>query len=374
VFGVWRAAVFGVAALAAAPLGAEDSTSSDSGAPPSPATWSLISETAPELAENGAPFYRPRAIAADRSGGAWVLDSGLPALFHFDPVGSFLCQVDAVGEGPGELRQPTRIAGTPGGGVVVYDTVNRRLSWFDREGVLVESRGFQPMVWNLAVGAEGALFVETRRMDLDGNRGGTRIRILRYAADLSAAALIDSALIATDTYIREPVFTNVPIPFHPELLWRLLPEERLLTARSADFVLRIFDAESLQLERTIQLAGAREPVTEADRQRHFESMSSSVDGVISHGAPEHIRRATRFPSHKPHFRQLWIDEMGNALLETYARRDGRYVVCALDLRDETRDSFTWPELDWTTAFSDSSMFRIEFKETGPQLQVYRKKP
>ena len=77
--------------------------------------------------------------------GAWatderiyVIDAQVPAVRAFDLHGQHLFDVGGPGQGPGEYGQPTAIALTDDGRVMVADPIGARINIYDAEGTLVD--------------------------------------------------------------------------------------------------------------------------------------------------------------------------------------------------------------------------------------------
>ena len=67
-------------------------------------------------------------------GGVYVADSQGPSLRRYDADGVHVADIGRPGEGPGEFQTIAALAGSPDGGVVVWDPATQRLSIFDPAG------------------------------------------------------------------------------------------------------------------------------------------------------------------------------------------------------------------------------------------------
>ncbi len=75
-------------------------------------------------------FYGPRAVAVDRQGRVYVVDTGNERVLVFSPEGTYLFQWGEAGEEPGQFREPVGIALDEEGRAYVADTWNGRIQRF----------------------------------------------------------------------------------------------------------------------------------------------------------------------------------------------------------------------------------------------------
>lgn len=103
-----------------------------------------------EVDGDGATFFRPVGLAADDTGGVFVLDAGDHQVKAFGPDGAFLNTFGREGQGPGEMQFPRSIT-TVGSNVVVSDQTRARLITFSTAGEYVDevavefTRGFSSL-------------------------------------------------------------------------------------------------------------------------------------------------------------------------------------------------------------------------------------
>jgi dipeptidyl aminopeptidase/acylaminoacyl peptidase len=114
-------------------------------------------------------FYEPVAIAADKQGNIYVLDSKNFRVQVFDSDRKFLRSFGRRGQGPGDLGRPECIDLDDAGNVYVGDPGNGRIEVFDPSGVRLRS---------VRVGATNIVFrvmkngdILLRSPNLDGGRG-----------------------------------------------------------------------------------------------------------------------------------------------------------------------------------------------------------
>ena len=83
------------------------------------------------LVDEGDGFFGAQEVAVLENDRIAVLDGDAKRVVVYDADGGFLAQYGREGSGPGEFQMPFEMAAAPGGGVVVYDVMNRRLERFD---------------------------------------------------------------------------------------------------------------------------------------------------------------------------------------------------------------------------------------------------
>ncbi len=281
------------------------------------------------VGEGDVEVLNPTGFCVDRTGSTWVVEAQVPSLKKFTEEGECVVAIESRGEGPGDLGMPTSVAVANDGSIVVYDIANRRFAFFSSTGEVLRVRPFSDIVWKFDTRQSGELYVETRETDFDGTQGGSCIRLWRYSFDLENGAVVDSLRVRDEVYIRKPRFTNVPVPFPDVMLWALSPAGNIVVAKSRDYSIRIVGRNLETLAKT-RHAGSRVKVTDEDKKRHFEAMTTTTDGVVSRGAPAYIRDATEFPKYKPAFAALLLDPEGYILLKTYAETENGAVFDVFD--------------------------------------------
>ncbi|MFQ6052209.1 MAG: 6-bladed beta-propeller [Candidatus Hydrothermarchaeota archaeon] len=78
------------------------------------------------------------SIEADLEGNIYILDRKLKKIVKFDNKGYFLGTIGREGQGPGEFRLPLNLRINSVGEIVVYDSLNHKFSFFQRDGSLIK--------------------------------------------------------------------------------------------------------------------------------------------------------------------------------------------------------------------------------------------
>lgn len=84
-------------------------------------------------------FFDPQSLRVNDQGEIWVPDRSENAVFVFAPSGALLRQVGQRGQGPGEFVNPTDVGFLEDGRVVVVDSGNGRVQFFDSKGTYLDS-------------------------------------------------------------------------------------------------------------------------------------------------------------------------------------------------------------------------------------------
>jgi hypothetical protein len=268
----------------------------------------------------------PSGFCVSPEGEVFVLERELCTIRRFDAQGNLVATFGDEGEGPGHLRFPTRMQLAPDGNLWIYELGNHRFSVFTPEGEYVTTHPIQDIVWGFGIAPSGAVYLETHEWDYEGRRGGTTIRLTRFASDLSSPAVVDSALIHDNTYITEPIRTNVPVPFHAQYMWKITPGGALVLANSGDYHLEL-RSPSGEVAVAAPPEVTRQKVTGEDKEHWFAGITTSnSEGGVSRGAPQHVRDNAEFPEYKPYFELLRVDHDGYILVQTF-EREGDLAVC-----------------------------------------------
>jgi len=102
-------------------------------------TWRLEPAYTLGTAASNIEFSYIHDMVADPDGRIWILDRTDPFLRSFSTAGTRLTASGRLGDGPGELRQPTLLAQTADG-VWIYDARQSRITIVRREGATARTQ------------------------------------------------------------------------------------------------------------------------------------------------------------------------------------------------------------------------------------------
>jgi DNA-binding beta-propeller fold protein YncE len=149
-------------------------------------------------------FYEPVAIASDRQGNIYVLDSRNFRVQVFDSDRKFLRSFGRQGQGPGDLGRPECIDLDDAGNVYVGDPGNGRIEVFDPAGVRLRSIRVSATNIVFRVMKNGDILL--RNPNLDGGRGLKDGQVPLFRVLDSQGTL--KRHIGQGTYFTKPPFTT----------------------------------------------------------------------------------------------------------------------------------------------------------------------
>lgn len=104
-------------------------------------------------------FYGPRGLDYDGKD-FWIADTGGHRIVRFSRSGEILQTFGSHGKGRGEFFNPLAVSVTPSGDrYCVADSDNRRVQCFDFAGRHLKTLDFEHRVFDVALGADGVLYV-----------------------------------------------------------------------------------------------------------------------------------------------------------------------------------------------------------------------
>ena len=106
-------------------------------------------------------FYMPAAVAVDKAGNIYVLDSGNNRLQKFSADGKYLASFGRFGQGPGEFIYPSWLAINSSENLYVSDPHNQRLEVLGSDGKSLRTIKFADLeIGNFFVASNGNLLME----------------------------------------------------------------------------------------------------------------------------------------------------------------------------------------------------------------------
>jgi streptogramin lyase len=261
-------------------------------------------------------FGQPSDVAVDDKGRIYVSDAKENNIKIFDAAGAYLKAIGRTGQGPGEFNYPMEVEYSHGR-LYIRELMNRRVSIFDTEGVFVKSipiSSADGMWWEVRALPDGRFLVQKEIVDF-GNFNAPQICLLDlHSADLAYIKTLYRHEIRRNKYIREPMTSNVPVPFASIVHWAVLPDGKVVIGYSGSYEIEIHDPDKGKIA---SFPHAYDPVevSATDRKAYFDGMTTSFtngNGIVStgKGAPEYIVKNTEFPKSKPPFSSIRTDAQG----------------------------------------------------------------
>jgi hypothetical protein len=279
----------------------------------------MMKETV-RLDESGMPddvfFEMTMDAVSGAQGNIYVADYRAHRIYKFAPSGKFLSSFGREGQGPGDLSGPAFIA-EAGDRIMVYEIRNRRFSFFDHEGAFLSHHAEQGLGYRIQKMRglpNGDFVVEWDITDFSQPDTPQDCRIEICGPDMKKKKTLVKGRIRLQKIIREPVRTNVPMPFPRRYHWDVSPDGHIIVGFSGKYEIDVFDSAGEKI-RSFSRPYSLLPVTKEDQKDFYDSLSfSSSDGTRLQEPPEFIRKHVVFPSEKPVFRDILVDSRGNILV------------------------------------------------------------
>jgi hypothetical protein len=249
-------------------------------------------------------------VTLDALGRIYVLDRQPNEVRVFDETGRHVRTLGREGGGPGEFRNPIRLAWGPDHNLWVLDEGNARYSVFDTAGNFRDSHSRRIGGWGYAM---QWIFDETGRLyepgyavdPATGEYGRVYIRhsVAEDVVPTDTFGLVRyDASASSHTLRSEGGLTVVGIPFAPRLTWHFDGVDGLWFAVNDAF--RLYHSSLAgDTSRIVERETEPIPVGEADRQAIRERFASF-------GEPAVNQIIARVPAMKPAFETFVVDDRG----------------------------------------------------------------
>ena len=287
--------------------------------------WQVAEEVRIGALEGSGPdlFGSISALEVDESGNIYVFESQAQELRVFDESGRHVRTIGREGGGPGEFKQGIGMAWAPDGNLWVVDPGNVRISVFDTGGNYVSMKrilgGYVMTPWPGRFDNAGNFY--HYGLDIDAERGG-RFVMVRFDTLMNALDTIRVPRPPDDRYFEmqsESGTMSAGIPYSATIISRVGPNGFLWIASTGDY--HIFK-RSLAEDTVLIVSRDFEalPVSEAE----IDSAIVGLEWFTRQGG--RVARS-RFPSVKPAFRSLYIDdESGIWVVPTVDNEDGTQLI------------------------------------------------
>lgn len=265
--------------------------------------WTIGGESSPE-----ADFSDITSVAVDSAGNVLVLDGKECRVLAFDAAGKFVRAFGRKGQGPGELNGPIGIAVTPANEIMVEDSLNRRLSYFARDGKFLRQ---QSTAQGMGMGLAGLVMDRRGRMAgrslfLDGGKIGFEIRV--YDADLKPGAALARLEMANLGGLKIDPLTNAPgLVLSPD------EQGRIFLGSSEGYRIRVFGFDGRPL-RIIEREYDPVPVRKEDLDRLYK-----IIGQMPATGGFNLKEMIKIPEVYPPYLMFVVDPAGRLLVRTHDR-------------------------------------------------------
>ncbi len=358
-----------------------------SAAPSDSGRWSLelLHEIRPD---DGTPgeLLEPSDVALTDHGHVVVADAGAGHITVYDASGTFVRTIGAKGEGPGEFR--VAWLAVRGDTLFVQDPQLARGSTFRiSTGEFLTSRNTACCYWApIGIDGSGRAVMPMMRSDPDTSAGPAawyvRAPLSSTSADTVRVPQRRAPSSVWEVKNGDRMQMTVTVPLAPRELRTVDPLGGFVTAWNGDYVLRV----SRQGDDTVALFGrvhTAERVSSAEKQAIVDARIEGMSGSTGPGSvPEPVLResfvTSKIPDVRPPFESFHVDPLGR----TWVRRSlADTTLVELDLFSADRrwldvvrvPGALWPAAMWTSmAWSaDRVVVPGEDDDGRPLLRVFR---
>lgn len=249
-----------------------------------------------------------------------------------------------TGAGPGEYKSPDLLFATPGGGTLLVDLGNARLSFYDAALKYQESmpiargepgRGMT-MVIPQGVDAQGRIYLQAIMREPGGRAdSGAVIRFNRAsgAMDTVAKLKLGEVEVSQTGGANNRSVSMRPVPLSPEDRWGVGPDGRVAIARAANYAVEWTGGGKPAVKGAAN-RWTPVPIRDADKREWAQDMASGLSVMVrsengrmsvqmGRGARGQERdeeariRELKWPATKPAARNLVVAQTGEAWVERH---------------------------------------------------------
>ncbi|MFH1763366.1 MAG: 6-bladed beta-propeller [Gemmatimonadota bacterium] len=294
-------------------------------------------------------FGQVDAVAVDSNGTIFVADGQGPIIRRYRADGQFIGNVGGGGAGPGEYFQILGMRVLSSGELAIWDPRNLRVSVFDSSGTYARSVRVTSGLYTsnpFQVDTAGHFYVKGSAGSGRPTAGGDLQTVWIHVSP--GGEIVDSIPIPLDHPAATSYVLVTPTgrrrPFTESKVSALSPHGYLVVGWNIDYTLNrpLRDGRVLRIERAFQ------PVPlEPDERAQWEAWSdhfenSEVFVEMRSGNPRHY---PPIPSHKPAYRDFWVDQAGRIWVNLYVEAEFRSHTQEepANREDRPRPRYEWRE-------------------------------
>jgi hypothetical protein len=335
----------------------------------------------------------------DEDGRLFVVDRDAHRIAVFDASGSYLTSIGREGDGPGDLRTPSRIRMENGLLHVSSRAYPPRLTRFRTDGSVVDVRTaqapiFGPIPSYLDMTPDGTGLLITGTLEAENGDGFMTMAITTLSQDGDTLGVVSTPrvtihrLVEADIMgLRQHAF-DIQFAPYPQILF--LSPDQIVTASGQADEIRYHDLRG-RLTRTVRTGIPAARVTEADRQRALQLLDEAVQ--LTEAEPAGPRadltaafaRARRehpfFAEPKARWDRMHVDDRGYLWLRApsptaYSGLENQaHHYYLISPQGENLGSCTWPAVTEGRVQRGHLLAIITDADTGDRIPtVYRIEP
>jgi hypothetical protein len=266
-------------------------------------------------------FEMTMDAVSDTQGNVYLADYKAHRIYKFAPSGEFVSSFGREGQGPGDLSGPAYIAAA-GDRIMVYEIRNRRFSFFDLNGKFLSHHaesGLGYRIQKMRGLPNGDFVLEWDITDFSQSDTPQDCLIEIRGPDMKIKNTLIKDRIHLQKIIREPVRTNIPLPFPKRYHWEVSPQGHIIVGFSGKYEIDIFDLAGEKI-RSFSRPHTPLPVTKQNQREFYDRLSfAASDGTRLKEPPGYVKEHIVFPSEKPVFWDILVDGRGNILVCPYMK-------------------------------------------------------
>ncbi len=279
--------------------------------------------------QEGVFLEYPVDVTEDPNGNIYVSDFKGRYVLKYGFQGKLSKIIGREGQGPGEFGAPSFLA-VSDKRLFVWDHPQSRLNIFNLEGEFIKAKGIyfvEGSPRKMKVLPDGCLVIETEKSHFFEDKL-QECRIEIYSPELEKEKTLYTKDVLRNKYITEPLRTNIPMPFQPDVHWDITPEGEIVVGYSGKDEIEIYDVEKGRIL-TFSHSFPLEKVTAEDKEVFFQHLGFGSFGTKSRkGAPDFTKKHVYFPKLKPYFNHILVDKDGRIFVGLYKRgKEGMQSYC-----------------------------------------------
>ncbi|MCL7926355.1 MAG: hypothetical protein M8841_01090 [marine benthic group bacterium] len=347
------------------------------------AEWGVGDPLRAGALEGEAAFGRVADVAPRQAGGFWVLDAQSRSISGFDENGTRTVEFGGEGDGPGELRTPSRVFQTADGTVYVGSAFPPELHRFEADGSflgiarLTESRDAagNPLPARFAgwqVAPDGRLLADL--FAVPGPRQGPSVAhdLVSFEGDLDRARRDTIARWSVPSTPASPSSPIEIVPVRPS--WSVGPQGLTWWTPGTPYEIRAYDEAGTPV-RAIRLERDAIRVTPRVEEMLIAGLrASAADGPGGAAVVEQVIERARWPGSLPHVAELWVSHPDGRLFALPWSADSFEASSAkqvdvFESGGRYAARLTLPPGFSARRFADGFVYGVERDELGIQYAV-----
>lgn len=253
-------------------------------------------------------FYNAWIIAVDSQENILILDSGNKRIQKFNLKGKYLRTIGKKGIGPGEFSNPTNMSIDSRDNIYVYDS--RRIKIFNENGQYQREIIFKNDISSFAINMQNEIFA----MITQYTKSGKFNSFVKFDTEGKLLKIIEQFPITYQQVVKKSGERSIGFRIdHPYSISSYLSawENKIFVGgQSLDNRLYVVDGDGDLIMR-IEKKDSYLPITKKEKDR----IKSGFKYLEKRWSKSVIEEAIQFPSHRPFFNGILIDNKGRIYLK-----------------------------------------------------------